>query len=254
MNYDELQRIPVYPGQTTDSSNPFLLESGNPGFRRSIMTWISLFILLAFYPGISLIFAEDPTTLAELMNDTMLLITLVATIFMQWCIFLVLYVATFREETGLVGVGLKKIRWLDVSWAVAFLISANLILAGVAWGLAQIGMPMPGELSFLIPRDPLGQGVWVVVSFTAGFCEEVAFRGYLMSRLRILIGTKNWIVPSLISALAFGACHAYQGWPGFIVITVYGLMFSWLYIRTGSLWPGIIAHSLQDLGALFFPH
>lgn len=223
-------------------------------FHKTILTWISLGFLLLFYPGISLAFAEDPANLADLLTDTVLLITLVATIIFQWVMFLMLYVTTFMERTGLRGIGLTKIRGIHFAWAIAFLLGANLLLSGLAWGLAQVGLPMPGELALLIPQDPLGRVVWVCVSLTAGFCEEVAFRGYIMTRLRILGKTNSWLIPTAISALAFGICHAYQGIPGLIVITTYGVLFSLLYIRTGSLWPGIIAHSLQDVMALFIPH
>ncbi len=257
MKYDELQRIPVYPSspeQEKSDYSRFLIDSGNWNFRRSLMTWFSLSLLLLFYPGISLAFMVDPSELATLLNDTVLMLTLISTIIMQWSIFLVLYVTTYREQTGLRGIGFTRIRGIYVAWAVAFLLASNLILAGLAWLLAQVGLPMPGEIKFLIPTDPTGRVVWVIVSITAGICEETAFRGYLMTRLRILGKTGNWLVPTVVSAAIFGACHAYQGIPGFILISVYGAMFSWLYIRTGSLWPGIIAHSLQDLGALLYPH
>ena len=250
------ERVSIYP-EKTEVEGPlsdFLLESGNMAFRRSVMTWISLGFLILFYPGISLAFVEDPANLADLLTETILLVTLIATIMFQWVMFLMLYVATFLEKTGLRGIGLKKIRGVDFAWAISFLLVANIILTGLAWVLAQVGLPMPGELSLLIPQDPLGRVVWVLVSLTAGFCEETAFRGYLMTRIRILGKTKSWLIPTAVSALAFGICHAYQGIPGLIVITVYGVMFSLLYIRTGSLWPGIIAHSLQDVMALFFPH
>ena len=127
------------------------------------------------------------------------------------------------------------------------LMVANLALTGVAWFLGQIGLPMPGEISLLIPQDTIGRLVWVAVSITAGICEETAFRGYLMTRLRILGKFKTWVIPTIISAVAFGACHAYQGWPGFIIISIYGAMFSLLYIRTRSIWPCIIAHFFQHL-------
>lgn len=256
IDYHDLERTLAYspesdPGRS--SYQRFLLDSGNEGFRRSIMTWISLGMLALFYPGISLAFVVDPSELAAMMNDGMRLVTLISTIVMQWAIFLILYVAVFREKTGLKGIGLHNFRAVHIGWAVAFLLASNLILSGLAWVLAQVGLPMPGEIIMLVPQDGFGRVIWVLVSFTAGFCEEIAFRGYLMSRLRILSKAPNWIAPTIVSAVVFGACHAYQGIPGFIVITVYGALFSWLYIRTRSLWPGIIAHSLQDLGALFYP-
>ena len=62
-----------------------------------------------------------------------------------------------------------------------------------------------------------------------------------------------WLIPVILSAVVFGACHAYQGLPGFILLSIYGAMFSILYIRTKSIWPCIIAHFFQDFSALFFP-
>lgn len=251
---ESLQRLNVFdPAVDNDVMLAFKAKWNNLSFHPSLLSWLSLFFLLIMYPGISVVFAEDPATLLGGLNQGMLMVLLVSTIVMQWTIFMGLYVTTYRERTGLAGLGFKRVRWLDLAWAGAFLLGANLILAGLAWLLAQIGLPMPGEIAMLIPTDPVGRLVWVAVAVTAGICEETAFRGYLMTRLRLMGKFQNWVLPTIISAVAFGACHAYQGLPGFIVITVYGLMFSLLYIRTGSIWPGIFAHFFQDFGALFIP-
>lgn len=227
--------------------------SGNKDFRRSKATWIALFLLLIVYPVFSVAFAGDPEDLKLLQNDTLLMLTLVGTIMIQWMMFLMLFVASYREQTLLRGLGLTSFRAIHIAWAITFLLVANLILAGLAWVLAQWGMPMPGEIQFLIPQDTIGRFVWVLVSATAGFCEEIAFRGYLMTRLRILGKTKSWLMPVVVSSLTFGILHAYQSLPGVIILTVYGAMFALLYIRTRSLWPCIIAHFFQDFTALFIP-
>ncbi len=232
----------------------FKLHTNNLGFTLSAWTFVSLFVLVILYPAISVIpMGGDPGELLKSLTPGALMFTLIATVLFQWTIFLGLYVTIYFERTGLAGIGLGRIQMVDFAWAGAFFLSAWLLLTGLAWVLAQIGLPMPGEIGLLVPTDPFGRVIWVMVSFTAGFCEEVAFRGYLMTRLRMLGKFRTWVVPTLVSAIAFGACHAYQGWPGFILISVYGVLFSLLYIRTGRLWPCIIAHSFQDLGALFFP-
>ena len=232
----------------------FKFASYNAEFRRSAMTWFCLAILLIFYPGMSLLgISEDPSAMLRNMNQGILLFMLIVTVMVQWTIFMFNYAAVYLENTGLAGIGLTRLRIVDFAWAFAFILAANLILSGLAWLLAQAGLPMPGEIGNLIPTSMGGKVLWVGVSFTAGFCEEVAFRGYLMSRLRILTKARSWLVPTIVSAVAFGACHAYQGWPGFILITIYGVLFSLLYIRTGRLWPCVIAHFFQDFGALFFP-
>jgi hypothetical protein len=60
-------------------------------------------------------------------------------------------------------------------------------------------------------------------------------------------------MPVVVSSLTFGILHAYQSLPGAIILSVYGLMFALLYIRTRSLWPCIIAHFFHDFTALFIP-
>jgi hypothetical protein len=231
----------------------FRLRSGNLDFRCSRLTYFTLIFLILIYPAVSGLFNGDTSVMLKSLNQGVLLAMLVSTIVMQWSIFLLIYLTTYREQTGLAGLGFKRIRKVDWAWALAFLLASNAILAGLAWFLGQIGLPMSGDIAFLIPTDPTGRVVWVFVSITAGICEETAFRGYLMTRLRLLGRFTNWVVPTVVSAVVFGSCHAYQGWPGFIVITVYGVLFSLLYIRTGTIWPVIIAHFFQDFSALFIP-
>jgi len=257
MNLDQEQyeRVSVYgpPVSDDDRFGRFKLESGNGEFKRSALTWISLFFLLVGYPALSIDPTNNTTNILKNLNDGMLIALLIGTILIQWLMFLLLYVSTWRENTLLAGLGFKRLRTVDWAWAISFLLVSMLLLSGLAWFLAKIGLPMPGEISNLIPEDTFGRVIWVLVSFTAGFCEETAFRGYLMTRLRLIFKTKSWLIPAIVSSVVFGACHAYQGWPGFIVITVYGFLFAGLYIRTGTIWPGIIAHTFQDLLALVLP-
>lgn len=256
--FDNRETVFVHGGVPSPESTPFtrfVEESGNLGFRLSPLTYVSLGILLIAYPGMAFFGnGEDPLALLRSLDQTLLLIVLLRTVFVQWMIFLLNYASVYSERTGLTGVGLKKIKWLDLAWAVAFLLAANAILSGVAWFMGQIGHPMPGEVGLLIPKDPTGKVLWVFVAATAGFCEEIAFRGYVMTRLRLMFKLRSWWIPTVLSAMAFGACHTYQGFTGFVLITIYGALFSILYIRTGSIWPCIIAHFFQDFGALFFPH
>lgn len=252
---EQFERTEVFSPQSGDNSSfqRFKVESRNSEFRTSRLTIVSLLLLVVIYPLLTLGFSDDPSSALKELNEGTRIVLLVSTIVMQWAIFLLIYVAVFRERTFLTGLGFRKIMLIDFYWAFAFLLGANLLLAGLAWMLEQVGLPMPGEISLLIPTDTPGRILWVAVSFTAGFCEETAFRGYLMTRLRLVGKFQSWVIPTIVSAVVFGALHSYQGLPGMILITTYGLMFSFLFIRTGRIWPGIIAHFFQDFGALFFP-
>ncbi len=85
--------------------------------------------------------------------------------------------------------------------------------------------------------------------------EEVAFRGFLLPRLKYFFGGILKNLPELaqfngtmaivLSAAIFGALHAsYNSTFGIEVIAafIFGIISGFVYDRTGSLYPGIIAH------------
>ncbi|MEE8576400.1 MAG: CPBP family glutamic-type intramembrane protease, partial [candidate division Zixibacteria bacterium] len=175
----------------------FRSDSGNESFRITPLTWVSLAILMVAYPAMSLLGGgSDSTELLRNMSEGMITFALITTVLLQWFIFTINYATVYMEGTGLTGLGLKRLRVVDLAWAVAFFASALLILSGLAWLMAQVGLEMPGELGFLIPKDASGRVLWVIVSITAGFCEEVAFRGYLMTRIRLVFKCSGWVVPT----------------------------------------------------------
>jgi membrane protease YdiL (CAAX protease family) len=104
---------------------------------------------------------------------------------------------------------------------------------------------------FIMPVGALEMAMWILLSITAGICEETIFRGYLQ---RQFAGwTRNAIIGMLISAALFGAGHIYQGGKQAIIIGVFGALFGTLALLCRSLKPGIIAHSLQDaVGGIAF--
>lgn len=78
----------------------------------------------------------------------------------------------------------------------------------------------------------------------APICEEVLFRGFVFTALR------NWrgVWPAaVITGLLFGAVHAGSAPPADLVpLAVLGFGLCLLYYQTGSLYPCIAAHSLNN--------
>lgn len=68
--------------------------------------------------------------------------------------------------------------------------------------------------------------------------------GFLVTRLRQLRVTP--VAAVLASSLLRGAYHLYQGFSAGLGNLVMGLIFGWLYLRTGRLWPLIVAHAVID--------
>ncbi len=212
-----------------------------------------LFFLLLVWPLLSVILIGDPSEALRLISLSPILMAYLPTIVMQWLLFLFIYITVLREETGLAGIGFKRIRVLDFLYALGFLLVSNLLLTLIALALAEVGLAMPGELALLLPKNNTERVFWIILSITAGICEETAFRGYLLTRIRMFGRTKTWILPVILASISFGCGHTYQGVGGFILISIYGAMFSLLFIYTKSLWPAVIAHFFQDFSALFFP-
>ncbi|OAX54344.1 CPBP family intramembrane glutamic endopeptidase [Xanthomonas graminis] len=53
-----------------------------------------------------------------------------------------------------------------------------------------------------------------------------------------------------VSVAVRASYHLYQGPIGAISLVIAGLVLGWWFVRTGRLWPAIIAHGLMDLLAL----
>ena len=80
------------------------------------------------------------------------------------------------------------------------------------------------------------------VAFAPVF-EELAFRGLLFAILRRKF---RFLPAALMSASTFAIAHGY-GLVGFISVLWSGLLWAWIYEKTGSLLPGILAHAINNL-------
>jgi membrane protease YdiL (CAAX protease family) len=130
----------------------------------------------------------------------------------------------------------------DIGVAAAFWIISIVILVAAARLLHTTNVSR--NLDFLTPHGRFEIALWIVVAISAGICEETVFRGYLQRQFMAL--SKSAPAGILLSAVAFGAAHAYQGYLGAILIGLYGAMFGILAHWRRSVRPGMIAHAWQD--------
>lgn len=83
----------------------------------------------------------------------------------------------------------------------------------------------------------------VLIVGLAPISEELFFRGFVYGGLR----TKFGFWPAVIIAgLIFGSIHAPTGITTVIPLAVLGGGFCWLYEKTGSIWPCVIAHMINN--------
>ncbi len=171
------------------------------------------------------------------------------TVFVQWgftaCL-IGLWVRAGRPLPAL-GLGLEMSRglWIGLSIAVAacaFLVFQTVMVRRHPEARAAVRAQLE-TLRPLLPHT-VGEGRWFAgVSVTAGTCEEVVYRGFLMAYFAGL----GPIAAVLLSTLVFGLSHAYMGRDGALRATLVGLVVAGLYWLTGSLWASMLLHATADL-------
>jgi uncharacterized protein len=74
--------------------------------------------------------------------------------------------------------------------------------------------------------------------------EELAYRGFLLTRMREVLpaGTTGTVVSAVVAAVLFGSAHSEYGWVGVAQVTLDALFFTVLRFRYRSLWAGVVAH------------
>ena len=99
----------------------------------------------------------------------------------------------------------------------------------------------------LLPASRAEWPGFVPLALTAGICEEVLFRGFVLWALAQV--TPTWWQAGLVQALLFGLAHAYQGPRGVFLTFVVGAFLTGIVWISGSLWPAMLVHALLDLNA-----
>lgn len=104
--------------------------------------------------------------------------------------------------------------------------------------------------SYLFPATRIERRWWILVGITAGLCEEIVFRGYLLFYLHTSPWKLDLTVALLISSLIFGLQHLYQGAKGVAGTFVLGALFGLFFLLTGNLVFPILLHAATDLRLL----
>jgi membrane protease YdiL (CAAX protease family) len=106
------------------------------------------------------------------------------------------------------------------------------------------------SLSFFLPATPTERAWWVILSVTAGVCEEIVFRGFLLRYLHTTPWqvTLPWAI--VISSAIFGLQHLYQGVNGVVQTALVGVLFCTVFLVTGSLVVPMLLHTVMDLRVL----
>jgi membrane protease YdiL (CAAX protease family) len=119
-------------------------------------------------------------------------------------------------------------------------------IAVMAW-LEHVGWwPQESEITRLLLPETLREKLLAVllVAPSAGICEELLYRGYLLPQLSQYLSSATW--GWVASSAAFGLAHGYQGVSGMLQAALLGALLAYPMVRTGSVYPAMAAHFLID--------
>ena len=151
--------------------------------------------------------------------------------------------------------------WLDAVRPLRFFFGCLLALGVIIFFVLQIrkvqkAMARPKvaaslrqKLAFahaLVPETPAERRTFWLVSLTAGVCEEIIYRGFLIWLVA------NWtglIAAVVISSIVFGLGHIYLGVVQVPRTAIVGFVLALVVLASGSLLPAILIHAAIDLNS-----
>ena len=182
---------------------------------------------------------------ANLPGITHRLSSYVTVLVQEWFGVFLVWMALRRR--GLSVAGLVSGRWQtpraffrDLGLAVGFMVVV-IPLAGVLAYL--LGANNNSALAHITPQTSLELLVFLVLAASAGFGEELVFRGYLTEQFNAWTGSRAIAV--LLQGVIFGLAHGFYG-KAMLAIMLQGWLLGLLAYWRKSLSPGMLAHWLQD--------
>ncbi|MDE1810862.1 MAG: CPBP family intramembrane metalloprotease [Candidatus Micrarchaeota archaeon] len=142
------------------------------------------------------------------------------------------------EIIGQIGLSRKGFTFRNLAIGVSMFLA--ILVMGLAFGLFSqaTGIPLPTNVALVLSGMPIY--FLIFASLVAPFNEEILFRGFLVNRIGILL-----------SALVFAFLHSgYASVSELVAALVFGLLAGYVFKRTNSIYPCILAHILVNVMAV----
>jgi membrane protease YdiL (CAAX protease family) len=225
-----------------------------------LIGWLTLESFLSPSCSVSLLpylkgSAKDPSNVGVL-TMTIYLVTNLPSLILAWLIAI--------RPTGVGFLEAVKLRWRTPTRGPVGLLfcgDINLVClcahgAGLATVLARNLLRAEGSSNPILTiimeavrsHNAMAAILFVVaVGVLPAICEETLFRGFLYTSLRWRFGAFQSM---LLSAFLFSAVHMDPG--AFLPLFVLGFAFAFVFERTRSLIPSMIAHCMWNTGTFIF--
>jgi membrane protease YdiL (CAAX protease family) len=173
------------------------------------------------------------------------------TIVIQWLLLGILLLGWFCSDRDFSALG------FSAAWNLRFVGGTLLALSGCGFFVKQwldvkrLEGNIPDSLKAqvesvapLMPQTDSEKRTFAALAITAGICEEVLYRGFLIWYFGMFAGL---FAGALLSVLVFGLAHAYQRKEGIVKTGVMGFVLAGIYLWSGSLIGPMLLHAITDL-------
>jgi membrane protease YdiL (CAAX protease family) len=209
------------PNETQEYSVPWSAPEG----------WLSVFLLILLNVGLLLVVSRNPGL--QLAQSALVVLAELA-----YILPVVVILAWKRIPWRHLGFG--KFEWSTLGIGCGLLIGGYGIIIVHNLVVTALGIDIQGDkiVDIFSAIDSPG---WLILALVvvAPLVEEVFFRGFLFQGFRKKYG---WVGAMLLSSAIFAAAHLD---PVTLIPTfVLGIVLSYVYHRSNSVWPGVILHFL----------
>ena len=232
------------------SSSPEITQSSN---KKTPLApwWHTVLVLLPLFVGSAVSAYQHTLEHVNLPGISFRLSAYFTVMVEEWFVVLLIWLALRRR--GLSIGDMVSGRWQnvaaflrDLGLAIVFIVAVEALTTVMARFLASGS----SDVNF-VPQTRFEAIVWVFLALTAGFCEELIFRGYLTHQFTAWTNSKALAI--VIQGIVFGLIHGNQ-FSNILPIMVFGWLIGIFASWRKSLRPAILAHVLDDgvLGLLAF--
>ena len=213
-----------------------------------IASWLhtaALFVLLT----LTTLFGRSRASAAHL-HPTALAWHYATTMLLEW-VLLALVLAGIHQRRAFLA---RAIRHRATTFAqslnlgVAVYLCGFVALAVVSIALLKTPLAQRRNEAFvlaMLPHTRFEFLLWFGVSLSAGICEELIFRGYLLQQL--IAWTRRPALAIVLAAALFGSVHLYEGLGAILPLAALAIVYGFVAHRLhGDLRAVIVAHTLQD--------
>lgn len=166
----------------------------------------------------------------------------------------VIYLVGYFKGTGFAEIGLNrpeswiKTIWLGFVYAIVIFLLFRITLEPLLENVTGTERDL-SRFDFLKGNLPALLQTLLLLWITAGFIEEVLFRGFLVTNIASMLSYKRagWILGVVVSSAIFALAHGYQGLSGILLTGSAGAFFVLIFLlNRKNLWVAIFAHGFTD--------